>query len=165
MADCGDQLVRDELAVRALAAAYTDAINRGAVDEAVHTYAEHSTFVMMNRPPVEGRDQIAETLRATVARYLLIAQMLHSGIVLIDRDRARARWQVTELQVANDATRRFVLGRYEDECARPANDWRFTSRKFTARYVGDVALTSDVMPDEATLFGLWDPLPPEGAPR
>lgn len=146
--------VADELAVRALTAEYTDAINRMAVAEAIHTYAVDSTFTMMDRPTVAGRDAIAAVLQATVERYEMIVQLVHSGVVQVDGDRARARWQITELQFRTDGSRRFVIGRYEDELARLPDGWRFTARRFTARYLGDVSLADDVLPDAPARFDL-----------
>ena len=129
--------VADELAVRALVAEYTDAINRKAVAEATRTYADDSSFTMMDRPTVE--------------RYEMI---VHSGIVQVDGDRARARWQITELQFRTDGSRRYVIGRYEDELARLADGWRFSARRFTTRYLGDVSLADDVLPDAPVRFDL-----------
>ncbi|MEZ5227925.1 MAG: nuclear transport factor 2 family protein [Acidimicrobiales bacterium] len=142
--------------LRNLVATYTDAINRLAVDEAIRTYADESTFTMMDRPTVVGRDAIEAVLQATVARYELITQLVHSGVVRLDGDRARARWQVTELQVMLDGTRRFVVGRYEDELARFPEGWRFVGRRFVARYLGDLDLSGPVMADGPTSFDLWD---------
>jgi ketosteroid isomerase-like protein len=149
-----DELV-DELTIRTLTAKYTDAMNRSDVDDAVRVYAEDAVWTMMDRPSVTGRDQIADVLRATVARYQLITQMMHSGFVQLDGDRARARWQVTELQVFNTGRRRFAIGRYEDEHVRLAEGWRFARRTFTARYLGDVDLSSGVLPDAPPLFPTW----------
>ena len=149
-----DQVV-DELAIRTLVAMYTDAMNRSDADEAVRVYAEDGVLTMMDRPSVVGREQIAEVLRATVAKYQLITQMVHSGFVQLDGDRARARWQVTELQVFNTGQRRFVVGRYEDELVRLAAGWRFTHRTFTARYLGDVDLSGGVLPDAPPHFPTW----------
>jgi ketosteroid isomerase-like protein len=147
--------VADELAIRNLTAAYTDGINRGDVDEAMRTYAEDSTFTMMDRPTVVGRPAITDVLRSTVARYQLITQLVHSGVVQVAGDRARARWQITELQVLADGSQRYVVGRYEDEHARQPDGWRFTSRTFVARYLGDIGLGDPVRPDAPTRFPIW----------
>jgi len=149
-----DDLI-DELAIRTLTAKYTDAMNRSDVDEAARVYAEDAVFTMMDRPSVVGRAQIADVLRVTVAKYALITQMVHSGFVELDGDRARARWQITELQVFTTGQRRFVVGRYEDEHVRLAEGWRFARRTFTARYLGDVDLSSGVLPDTPPLFPTW----------
>jgi ketosteroid isomerase-like protein len=147
--------LKDELAIRGLAAAYTDAINRCHIDDAIQVYAPDGVFTMMDRPSVTGSDQIADVLRSTVSRYELLMQLAHSGVVQLNGDSARARWQITELQVTFDGKRRFIAGRYEDELARLQQGWRFTRRTFTARYLGDVSLTNDVVPDIPVLFPLW----------
>jgi ketosteroid isomerase-like protein len=145
----------DEHAIRTLTASYTDAINRADIDDIAHVYDDEAVFTMMERPSVVGRAAILDTLRATVARYQLVMQLLHSGVVQTDGDRARARWQITEFQIMNDGQQRFVAGRYEDELVRRADGWKFVRRTFTARYLGDVDLTSGVRPDVPALFPLW----------
>jgi hypothetical protein len=72
-----------------------------------------------------------------------------------DDDAARARWQITEFQILNDGQPRFIAGRYEDEYVRRSEGWKFGRRTFTARYVGDITLTSGARPDAPTLFPLW----------
>ncbi len=147
----------DDHAIRALTYSYTDAINRADIDDIAQVYDDDAVFTMMDRPSVVGRVAILDTLRSTVARYQLVMQLLHSGVVQLDGDRARARWQVTELQITNDGESRFVAGRYEDEHVRRADGWKFARRAFTARYLGDLDLGSAVRPDPPTLFPLWSP--------
>lgn len=146
MSDAVHDTVADELAIRSLTAEYTDAINRSAVDEAIRTYADDSTFTMMDRPTVVGRDAIRAVLQATVERYEMITQLVHSGVVTVDGDRASARWQITELQFRGDGTRRFVIGRYEDTHVRSPEGWRFATRTFVARYLGDPSLSDPLVP-------------------
>lgn len=147
--------VADELAIRTLTASYADAINRGDLADVARVYDTDAVFTMMDRPSVVGRDAIVDVLRTTLARYRLVMQLLHSGVVQLDGDRARARWQITEFQVIADGERRFVAGRYEDELVRRHHGWQFARRSFTARYLGDVSLSSDVLPDALPLFPLW----------
>jgi ketosteroid isomerase-like protein len=145
----------DEQAIRTLTASYTDAINRMHIDDIFHVYDEDAVFTMMDRPSVVGRTAILEILRATVARYQLVMQLLHSGVVQLEGDRARARWQITEFQILADGQPRFIAGRYEDEHVRCSDGWKFARRTFTARYVGDINLASGVRPDAPVLFPLW----------
>jgi ketosteroid isomerase-like protein len=145
----------DERAIRSLTAAYTDALNRADFDDVAHAYDEDAVFKLLDRPEVTGRDAIVETLRTIVTRYRLVVQLLHSGVVQLDGDRARARWQVTELQFPVEGATRFIAGRYEDEHVRRAQGWRFSRRTFTARYLGTMELSAGVLPDAAPLFPLW----------
>jgi ketosteroid isomerase-like protein len=150
-----DHDLSDDHAIRVLTASYTDAINRFAIDDIARVYDDDAVFTMMDRPGVVGREAILDTLRSTVARYQLIMQLVHSGVVQIDGDRARARWQITELQIMNDGQSRFVAGRYEDEHVRRDDGWKFARRTFTARYLGDLDLSSGARPDPPALFPLW----------
>lgn len=150
----------DEMAIRGLTAAYTDALNRCDIDDIAQVYDDDAVFTMMDRPSVHGREAILDVLRATVARYQFVMQLLHSGIVRLDGDRARARWQITEFQILKDETRRFIAGRYEDEYVRRADGWRFSRRTYTARYLGAYDLSGPAMPDQPALFPLW----PAGGP-
>ena len=149
------EALADEMAIRTLTASYTDAINRMDIADIARVYDDDAVFTMMDRPSVVGRAAILETLRSTVARYQLVMQLLHSGVVQLDGDRARARWQVTEFQVLDDGSPRFVAGRYEDELVRRPDGWKFARRTFTARYLGDIALGSAVRPDQPPRFALW----------
>jgi ketosteroid isomerase-like protein len=145
----------DELAIRTLVASYTDAINRCDVDDIAPVYDDDAVFTMMDRPSVTGRDAILDVLRETVSRYHLIMQLVHTGVVQLDGDSARARWQVTELQITVAGTSRFVAGRYEDELVRRADGWKFARRTFTARYLGPLDLSAGALPDAPVRFPLW----------
>lgn len=151
----------DEQAIRALTAAYTDAINRSDIDDVARVYDDDATFTMMDRPTVVGRGAILDTLRSTVVRYSMIMQLVHSGVVQVDGAgaRARARWQITEYQIYPDGTSRVVAGRYEDELVRRADGWKFSSRTFTARYLGAPDLSSGALQDRPVLFPLWPDSP------
>lgn len=149
------QTITDELAIRTLTASYTDAINRFDFDDIAQVYDEHTRFTMMERPTIVGVDAIIEMLRTMPLKYDLVMQLLHSGVVQVDGDTARARWQITEMQVLTDGSSRFVAGRYEDEYARRAGGWKFSSRTFTARYLGDMDLCSGVRPDNPPRFALF----------
>lgn len=152
------QTIADELAIRTLTASYTDAINRFDFDDIAQVYDEHTRFTMMDRPTLVGVDAIIEMLRVNPSKYDLVTQLLHSGVVQVHGDTARARWQITELQVLKDGSSRFVVGRYEDEYARRPNTthgWKFSSRVFTARYLGDMDLRSGVRPDNPVRFPLF----------
>lgn len=145
MTDHTTNAVADELAIRSLTAEYTDAINRGHVADAIATYAPDATFTMMDRPTVVGRDGIAAVLQSTVERYELIVQLVHSGIVRLEGDRATARWQITEYQFRPDGGRRLVIGVYSDEHVRTPDGWRFAARAFTASYLGDPSLSDGLL--------------------
>jgi ketosteroid isomerase-like protein len=147
-----DRRVADEAAIRTLTASYTDALNRADLVDIARVYDEHAAFTMMDRPTVVGREAIVDVLRATLARYQLVMQLVHSGIVHVDGDVARARWQITEVQVPVEGAPRFVAGRYEDEHARRDGQWLFTRRTFTARYLGGLDLSDPVLPDRPAQF-------------
>ena len=87
----------DELAIRTLVASYTDAVNRCDVDDIAPVYDDDAVFTMMDRPSVVGRDAILDVLRETVSRYHLIMQLVHTGVVQLDGDSARARWQAVAI--------------------------------------------------------------------
>jgi SnoaL-like domain len=137
----------DDHAVRHVAATYCDAANRLSAREAAATYGPEGRLSMMGRPDVQGRDAVESMLAATFARYELVTQLTHSGLVRIDGNKAAARWLVTELQVALSGDLRFIIGRYEDELVRLGEGWRFARRVFTARYVGPPDLNGEVVPD------------------
>ncbi len=86
----------DELAVRRVTATYCDAANRLSAHEAAATYAPDGSLSLMGRPEVNGREAVESMLEATFARYELVTQLTHSGLVQIDGNNAAARWLLTE---------------------------------------------------------------------
>ncbi len=116
-----------ELAIRQLAASYTDAVNRGSEEDAAQVWAPDGQLYFF------GRQISASTLREAYAQtfsaFEFLFQMTHSGVVQVREDSAKARWWISEINRSNgrDGYKMF-FGVYQDEVARTDVGWRFRSR-------------------------------------
>lgn len=121
----------DELAIRTLAAAYTDAVNRrdGAAMAAV--YAPDGVLEPPGGGrPIEGRERIEKAFRRLVeVDREFLCQMTHSGLVEIEGDRARSRWWFSELKKPTGKDFEMSFGVYQDELVRLEAGWRFSRRR------------------------------------
>lgn len=128
------QRVQDELAIRSLAAAYTDAVNRR---DGVGMAAVYAPEGELHSPaagaPVVGIDKLAKRFRRLVEvdREFLF-QMTHSGVVEIDGDHAQARWWFSELKKPAGMGYEYILGTYQDDVVRLDCGWRFAKRVVSA---------------------------------
>lgn len=125
----------DETHIRALAAAYTDAVNRGDPVAGAATYAPDGVLIAYDSPPMVGRAAIEAVFVAGWPKTSILFQCLHSGLVELDGDRARARWWLSEYNCpAGSETGRMNLFSYQDELVRLPEGWRFAQRNLQTVY-------------------------------
>lgn len=124
----------DELAIRSLAAAYTDAVNRRDGDGMAAVYAPDG---MLHSPaagdPVVGIEKLRKRFKRLVEKEReFLMQLTHSGVVEIDGDRAMARWWFSEIKKPAGGPFEMILGVYQDEVVRLPEGWRFARRTVSA---------------------------------
>ncbi len=147
--------IEAELAIRHLAACYTDAANRLSPEDAAEVWAPDGVLVIMGREFV-GKDNILTGYSGTFTRMRLIFQMNHSGLISIEGDRARCRWWVSELsQRLGSDDYRHSYGVYQDEVMRTSVGWRYTRRKYDTIRGGPI----DFHPAEPGPVPTWIDLP------
>jgi hypothetical protein len=111
------QSAEDELAIRSLAAAYSDAVNR----------RDHEGMA-----PVQGIEKITKRYRRLQSERDFLCQMIHSGIVEVTGDRATARWWFSELKKpVGSEDWLYMIGVYQDDAVRLDIGWRFAKRSQT----------------------------------
>jgi uncharacterized protein (TIGR02246 family) len=120
----------DEMAIRALAAAYADAVNRRDADGMAAVFAPDG---IIEKPgygdPVQGRELIARRYRRLQRERQFLCQMIHSGVVHVAGDRATARWWFSEMKLPADGGDWLsMIGVYQDEVVRLPEGWRFARR-------------------------------------
>jgi hypothetical protein len=121
----------DELAVRSLAAAYTDAVNCRDAEGMAAVFAPDG---VIEKPgfgdPVVGIAKIRKRYQRLQSERDFLLQATHSGVVeFITDDRAKARWWFSELKQAKGASDWLhIMGVYEDEAVRLDEGWRFARR-------------------------------------
>lgn len=126
--------VEDELSIRSLAAAYTDAVNRRDGDGMAAVYAEEG---ILHSPaagePVQGIEKLRKRFKRLVEKEReFLMQLTHSGVVELDGDRATARWWFSEIKRPTGGTFEMIFGVYQDEMIRTAQGWRFSRRTVDA---------------------------------
>ncbi len=128
------QEAADVVAICHLAACYAEAVSRGEVDEAVEVYAEDGVLRSAITADAVGRQAIAATIKEAVVDLEMVFQTVHTGLVRVDGDVARARFPITEWarRRSNGKALQF-LGFYDDEARRTAEGWRFSSRLLVGR--------------------------------
>lgn len=141
-----DVRVADELAIRDLAQRFTDAVNRGAPDDLAALFAPEGRWDVPGVADTVGRDAIAACLRGLLSQFSFLVQLLHSGVVELDGDRATARWYLTEHARSTDGGGAMFVGHYEDDLVRRAGEWRFACRRFAFLYRGRAELPGRTYP-------------------
>lgn len=139
-------LVEDELAIRNLAARFTDAVNERDVDAFRQLWTDDAVWEI--GPPTsvraDGVDAITKLWLSLLEPKTLFIQLTHSGVIdFTGRDSATARFTERERGRGEDDYYE-NLAVYRDELARTPNGWRFKSRKYEYRYLDTTAFSGDV---------------------
>jgi ketosteroid isomerase-like protein len=122
-------MVEDELAIRNLAAEYTDAVNRGDGLAMAAVYAPNGAIEIGGRR-IEGTAKLQKAFRRLVEEQReIVFQMNHSGLVKLDGDQATARWWFSELKKPTGEPYEYALGMYQDDLVRLDIGWRFALRR------------------------------------
>ncbi len=138
------QRSEDDLAIRQLTAAYSDAVNRKDVAGMAATYAEDAVLSAFGAPDVVGRENIEATFSQMYSDYRWIFQMTHSGTIEIDGDEAWCRWWVSEQSQNQEGKGAEFLGVYQDHVIRTGSGWRFARRLLQGVYLGRRSLEGKI---------------------
>ena len=132
--------IRAELAVRALAAGYCDAVNQLNGRAAAEAYWEDGELAPFYSPVIVGRLAIGEALDSGLENLDFMMQICANGLIRINGDRAEARWSVIDWFRRKGTTQMLCgVGMYEDTVERREGGWRFIRRRFAPLYAGDAA--------------------------
>jgi uncharacterized protein (TIGR02246 family) len=128
----------DELAIRDLTAAFSDAVNRRAPDDLGPLWSPDGVWVVPGMGETEGPEAIGAQLAGLLEQFSFLCQTVHSGQVWLEGDRARARWYLSELGTDHDGNVVQFIGVYHDRHVRTDGGWRFERRRFDFLYRGTV---------------------------
>jgi len=150
----------DELAIRSLASAYADAVNRRDAEGMAAVMAPDG---VIEKPgygdPVRGRDIILKRYLRLQRERDFLCQMIHSGVVHVNGDTATARWWFSETKLrAADGEWLSMTGVYQDEVIRLECGWRF-ARRVQATIMekllpSDAQITKHLLPEFFDIPGL-----------
>lgn len=157
------QCAEDELAVRSLVAAYTDAVNRRDAEGMAAVFIADG---VIEKPgfgdPVRGVEKILKRYRRLQRERDFLCQLINSGIVEVDGDKATARWWFTEVKkpVGSDDWL-YLIGVYQDESVRTLEGWRIARRVQTTildqKIPADSGMVTNPLPAFFPLTGLPTP--------
>lgn len=136
MAVLTDQAVADQLAIRQLTAAFSDAVTRRDYDAFRTVWAEDGRWNVPGMATQVGPDAAAAQLGQLLDGIELLVQMVDGGQVWVDGDAARARWTISEHGRLPDGRGVHYIGIYQDRHVRTPDGWRFAERTFTFLYRG-----------------------------
>jgi hypothetical protein len=127
--------VADELAIRALADAFADAVNRRDASTFESLWDENGVWEIGApfHSIANGAPKIAARMIELAQPFEFFVQLVHSGVVAIDGDQATARWSVQETGRSHTNGPYNNHAFYEDELVKRDGAWRFARRAY--RYV------------------------------
>jgi len=127
-------------AIRDLVATYCHAIAERDDRAWADTWAEDGEWTVLGKT-VRGRGAIFEHYKKLISGVRWVVQQATDGIVEIEGDAARGRWQIVEFLQAGDGAGGQNIARYRDDYVRCADGrWRFQRRALTATYFGPAHL-------------------------
>ena len=130
----------DDRAIRNLVASYCHAIAERDDTAWAEAWAEDGEWVVLGTT-VRGRAAILEHYKKLIANVRWVVQQATDGIVEIEGDAARGRWQIVEFLQASHGGGGQNIARYRDDYVRGSDGrWRFKRRALTATYLGPAHL-------------------------
>ncbi len=137
----------DELAIRQLAAAYTDATNCRSPEGMAGVYAPDGELTVAGRTakPIKGHAKLLLGFQRLMEQREFLFQMTLSGVVEVRGDTAVSRWWFSEIRKPTGSEAYiYSLGVYQDEVVRLAEGWRYARRSASGLFVCELPLDHDV---------------------
>jgi PII-like signaling protein len=148
------QRVEDELAIRNLAARFTDAVNERDVVAFRALWAIDATWEIGSpfQKAAQGVDAIAEMFTSLLSAKPLFVQLTHSGIVSFTSE-TTATSRFTERERGKGPQDFYEnLAVYRDELVKQANGWRFKIRFYEYRYLDTTAFAGAMLSPKEMLI-------------
>jgi len=133
----------DELAIRQLAAAYTDACNCRSAEGMAGVYAPDGELMTAGRDrPIKGYDKLLLGFQRLLEQREFLLQTTHSGVVEVHGDTAVARWWFSEIKKPTGYQYyQQIFGCYQDELVRLDIGWRYSRRTAAGMFAWDIPVT------------------------
>lgn len=130
------QQLMDEMAIRSLADKFSDAANRKDGPMFQSLWATDGEWVIgepINRH-FSGKANMGESVVHMLGLWDFFVQLTGPGVVLVEGDRAFARFYVNEIARGHDGKGNYNLSMYEDELIRENGQWLFRKRTYHTIY-------------------------------
>lgn len=123
-------MLEEKDAIRELMARYCFHFDSGEFDQWLDLFTKDGAFDLGARGRFSGRESLQKFLKVIPLTdgLPMMKHCVMNSIVAVDGDRASARSYVVVVQ-GGDTPSISVAGRYEDQIAKVAGQWRFTERK------------------------------------
>jgi uncharacterized protein (TIGR02246 family) len=131
----GDASWSDDLAVRALIERYADAVNRRDAGDFRALWTEDGVWDVFGQE-IAGRDAVLSVWQAAMKGFSFVFHVVHSAVIEVDGDAARARWTISEQLVDAKGQPGILLALYHDEYRREDGEWRIARRRLDPLYQG-----------------------------
>jgi uncharacterized protein (TIGR02246 family) len=136
----------DELAIRALVARYCHAIAERDDKAWAESWCADAEWKVLGQS-VRGRAEILAHYQRLVAGCRFVQQVATDGVVEVEGDTARGKWQIAETILPKAGAAAINLGSYADRYQRDADGvWRFARREFRGHYLGPADLSAAPRP-------------------
>jgi ketosteroid isomerase-like protein len=131
------EYIADDVAIRALTHAFADAANRRDVVAFESLWDDDCVWEIGAPLPssATGPANAAALLGKLWEPLEFFVHQVHSGVVVIDEDRATARWTVQETGRRRDGGPYNNHAFYEDELVKREGTWRFARRSYRYLWV------------------------------
>jgi len=133
------QSLADEMAIRALNAAYADAVMRRDAAAWSSLWAHDGRWFFLGKW-IEGRDNILARWQDAINGFPIICHHITSEQVAVSGDQAKSRVYLAEEVVTLKQLSLRFIGVYNDICTRLDEGWRYSSRRFDLIYQGPGSL-------------------------
>ena len=150
--------MENELAIRRLIAAYSDAVWRRDRDAYAATWAEDGEWKLLGFATT-GREKIADFLMEFTSNFERSWQMCHTLLLDIGETRGTGRIYVNELVTPVGQPTQTSLGIYHDEYVKANGEWLFFRRHFDLVYMGPWDFSGRFFPTVPYGKGTVDPDP------
>ena len=132
----------DESAIRDLVSSYCFAIAERDDKAWADTWAEDAEWVVLGSK-VNGREAILAHYQRLVGGVSWVVQHANNGLIELDGDAARGRWQIIEYLQSVKGRGGVNIARYRDDYVRCADrKWRFARRELVTTHVGAADLSA-----------------------
>lgn len=132
-----------EILIQKQVARFADAVNRRDEEEFKSLWLPEGIWEL--KPPmninVQGIENIGQTFTQLLNNWEFFVQMVHSGVIEIQGNQAKARWCMNEIGRNYEGKGFQNFGMYEDHLILQGDTWLFVQRTYHFAYIDEPQLS------------------------